>query len=813
MLHLPDALRALGAYRQFILYKLVSGDVPGKLDKLPIDHRTGAVVTKGGGGAHDRNVWTDATTACEAATRFGAGYGVGFVFTADDPFWFLDIDSCYRDGEWSTLSQEFCAYFAGAAIEISQSGTGLHIIGSGLAPAHTCKNPPLHLEFYTESRFVALTGTGAVGDAGKDCTSLLAPVIAAHFLPDAVDASAVPAEWTDAPAPTWAGDTDDERLIDSALRSRPSMNSVFNGGADFRDLWTCNVAALSQAYPANDNDPGSYDDSSADMALFSHLAYWTGGDCERMLRLAYQSALVRDKWNRDDYIRGSIMRAAISRRVANQWPRYALDAPAVPDVPMTSAAAPCPPPAHPAAAADATRGGYLGVEDQKRLFKGCIYVEDLFGAYLPNEGFLAPNQFKVRFGGRAFVMDASNTRTSRDAWEAFTQSEQIVFPSVHGSCFYPREPSGKVVTIEGRRFVNVWADIHIPAVAGDVSLFLDHLQRIYPNEVDRLILLGYMAAVVQHPGVKFKWCPLLQGVEGNGKTFFSHVLENAIGKTYTHWPKAAEIHSKFNDAMYDKLLICVEDVKITEVQGEMWETLKPMITGERLEIEGKGVKKATKDICFNFIMNCNPQDGLRKTRNDRRIAPLFGAQQTEADLAQCGMTDLYFKRLYDWAKNGGYAPITHYLQHYAIADELNPAVLCLRAPMTTSTETAIQASLGAVEQEIAECIEQRMPGFAGGYVSSTAFDRMLERIGRAKSLTRNKRRDVLHSLGYREHPGLPGGRVAAIIAPDMNRPVLFVRDGHLSLNLRTAVEIQRHYSESQAAAIEGKDAPVLAQVN
>jgi primase-polymerase (primpol)-like protein len=105
MRELPPALAAMGAYRQFIVYVAQpSRTRPGKTDKFPADFRSGRVVS-----AHDPAFWTDHATAIAAATQFGGTYGVGFVFTEADPFWFLDLDGCLLpDGsDWSRLQSHF----------------------------------------------------------------------------------------------------------------------------------------------------------------------------------------------------------------------------------------------------------------------------------------------------------------------------------------------------------------------------------------------------------------------------------------------------------------------------------------------------------------------------------------------------------------------------------------------------------------------------------------------------------------------------------------------------------------------------------
>ena len=138
-LALAGPLFGLSAYSQFIVYKLVpSTSRPGKADKLPCDWRTGQVCS-----AHSTEYWTDAATAEATAAAWGPEWGVGFVFTESDPWWFLDIDGCLTPEGWSPLAQGLCELLAGCAVEVSQSGKGLHIFGTGVMPPHGCRNQAL----------------------------------------------------------------------------------------------------------------------------------------------------------------------------------------------------------------------------------------------------------------------------------------------------------------------------------------------------------------------------------------------------------------------------------------------------------------------------------------------------------------------------------------------------------------------------------------------------------------------------------------------------------------------------------------------
>lgn len=789
MRELPAALAAMGAYRQFIIYVAVpSATKPGKTDKFPCDFRTGRVVS-----AHDAQYWTDANTAIAAAATYAphGDYGVGFVFTDADPFWFLDIDNCaLPDGSgWSAVAMALCQALNGAAIEVSRSGVGLHLFGSGRPPEHACKNVAQGLELYHTGRFVALTGTGAVGNAGTDLSHMLPSVVAAYFAPKPTgDAQ----EWSAGPVPEWRGPSDDGELLRRALNSR-STGAAFGGRASFADLWTGNIEALARSYP---DAARAYDSSSADAALAQHLAFWTGKDCERIQRLMLQSALVRDKWEREDYLPRTIA-GAVGRQFEVLTDKAPEPLAAAPTGPLPSATAAEPPKPEPV-----TGATFLNIDQQIALFSGCVYVRDIHRALVPGGVLLKPDQFRVHFGGYSFVMDPANEKISRDAWEAFTQSQAYRCPRADSQAFRPELPAAAIFERGGVTFVNTYWPVEVPRKVGDAEPFLKHLRLVLPNERDRTILLCYMAFCVQHKGYKAQWAPLLQGVEGNGKTLFTRCVAEALGRRYVHWPKASKLAAQFNSWMVGKLFYGVEDIYIPDSRAEVFEELKPMITGgDGLEIEGKGVDQISADICGNFMLNSNHKDAVRKTQNDRRVCTLFSAQQQAEDLKRDGMDGDYFPNLYDWLRADGYAIVSDLLHTMPIPDEFNPATGCQRAPVTSSTAEAINASAGGVEQEIAEAIAQGLPGFCGGWISSVMLDRMLERLGVARRLTHSKRREILQAIGYTYHPALIDGRVNNSVMPDGAKPRLFIHASSPARGLATAAEAAKAYEAANTGRL------------
>ncbi len=780
---LPDALAAFAAFKQFIVYKSVpSVSRPGKTDKFPADPRTGHYPVN----AHDPAYWLDHQTAIATAAAWGDPFGMGFVFTDADPFWFLDIDNCLQaDGTWSPVSQQFSGLLRGCAVEISQSGHGLHFFGTGRPPAHRSRNDVYGLEFYHTGRFVALTGIGIMGNAAADASAILPALVNAYFPPDA--SQITEQEWTTEADPEWNGPAEDSELIRRAMNSHSSA-SVFGSRASFADLWAANVPVLAQSYPDAGGRP--YDCSAADAALAQHLAFWTGKNCERIRKLMLGSQLIRDKWEREDYLPRTIMGA-----VARQSD-VLKDKPMQMPVHLTATI-----PSDETPKASAVEGTtILDGEKQVQLFGGSVYISDQHKALIAGGRLLKPEQFKVHFGGYSFQIDPNNERLSRDPWEAWTQSQLYRCPKVDGSCFRPDLPPGIIIERGGQRFVNTYFPVNVARKQGDPSPFLDHLRKLLPNEHDRQIILSYMAACVQHKGVKFQWAPLIQGVEGNGKTLLTRCVAEAVGRRYVHWPKASKLSKEFNAWMVGKLFFAVEDIYVPDARREVIEDLKPLITGgDGLEIEAKGVDQTSADICGNFIFNSNHLDAIRKTKNDRRFCVLFSAQQQVEDLARDGMENGYFPALYDWLRADGYAIVNELLSTYKIPAAYNPAGECQRAPQTTSTDQAIASSTGSVEQEIQESIAQGLPGFSGGWVSSIYLDRLLERMGLMRRVSHTKRREMLAQMGYVPHPALPDGRVNSQVIPDGGKPRLYVRADSLPFKITNPAEVAKAYEAANGS--------------
>lgn len=798
------ALAGMRALRQWVVYFLTADPKqPGKKTKIPMHHLTGTPCS-----VVDPANWTDAQTAAQAASSWGADFGVGFCFTSNDPFWFIDLDSCRQaDGTWSPLALTIAQALPGAAMEVSASGNGLHLFGRGVVPPHASKNIEAHAECYTEGRFCAMTGFGLQGSCDLDFSAGMSWVVQSYFPPKNGGGHEVLAE---GPSPDWNGPADDADLLRRALNSR-GMGSVFGTKASFADLWLADPGVLAKAFPADANSPEPYDRSSADAALAQHLAFWTGRDQARSERLMRQSKLARDKYDRPDYLPRTIGNAcSMQRDVLKDKPVEGPNAPGAP-TPAPSAPPPLPGPVPAAAGPSAPAPTasqirrvegttFLSPEQQIEMFKGCVYVQNEHRVLVPGAAdLLSPEKFRARFGGYTWVMDNANEKVSRNAWEAFTESQAIRAPRVDKTCFKPKLPFGAIIEHAGQSAVNTYVPPNIRRKPGDASPFLRHLEKLMPDETERAVVFYYLCCCVQHIGFKAQWALVLQGAEGNGKSFISQCVAEAVGKQYVFWPRANRVTSNFNSWLVGKVLYVIEEIMVHGRQ-EMMDELKVLITSsDGIEIEKKGVDQSSGEIVGNFLCNTNHKNAILKTRNDRRWCVIQTAQQTAADLARDQMLGDYMHRLWTWGREqDGFAIVSELLHTTRIPAEYDFTRGLQRAPRTRSTDLVIADSRGPVEQEIVEAIERDEIGFRGGWISSGFLDALLRKIGKDKALALNNRRAALQSLGYDWHPALADGRVNNPTVLDGAKVKLFVRlDRPDLLALRTPAEVASAYASAQ----------------
>lgn len=383
----------------------------------------------------------------------------------------------------------------------------------------------------------------------------------------------------------------------------------------------------------------------------------------------------------------------------------------------------------------------------KEWFKGCYFIERMGEIFSFKGRFMNATKFNGQYGGKCFVI-TSTGKTTDEAWKAALRSTCYKIPTVDHTRFLPDQATFAIITDEmGRDGLNTYIPAIVQATPGDVSMFLDHVKRILPYPNDQHIFLSYLAHAVKFPGYKIPWAPMLQSVEGIGKTVFSEVLEYSLGSMYVYSPKAPELiksGSTFNAWMRAKLMIIVNEIKVDE-KRELVEILKPMITDSRVEIQSKGVDQEMEDNVANWLFFSNYKDAIPLNKNGRRYCIMYSALQSLGDMLAAGMDDPYFNKLWKWLREeGGKAAITHWLKNYPIEKGSLP----VRAPRSSSYDEALKQSRTPMEIIIEESVQDNLPGFVGGYVSVIAALNRCKAVGGMRNPNSRGVEQCLEHMGY-----------------------------------------------------------------
>ena len=141
----------LTRWRHWVPYRLGPVKANGKRDKILLNPRTGRYAK-----VNNPKTWGTFEEAV-AAYCAGMGDGIGFVFTAEDPYVGIDLDECRnpQTGHLEAWAQDIVERLD-SYTEASPSGTGVHILASGKLPGGGGETE--HVEMYETGRFFTITG-------------------------------------------------------------------------------------------------------------------------------------------------------------------------------------------------------------------------------------------------------------------------------------------------------------------------------------------------------------------------------------------------------------------------------------------------------------------------------------------------------------------------------------------------------------------------------------------------------------------------------------------------------------------------------
>lgn len=227
-------------------------------------------------------------------------------------------------------------------------------------------------------------------------------------------------------------------------------------------------------------------------------------------------------------------------------------------------------------------------------------------------------------------------------------------------------------TYNGIEFLNEYHRAGIPEpVAGDgqAGRIIDaHLMTLLGERDIADMILWFLAHIVQRPGEKIRWIPIVQSAEGAGKTLTADLLKAAIGERNVKLLNPATMQTgAWNDWAYGCQFLVIEELLIAgKSRVEVANTYKDFITNNSIALTRKFEHSKTVPNVANALAFTNHHAPIHLSESNRRYmfikSPLQSRRQV-VDLTNSG----HFTPLDNLLRTAP-GEILHFFQNVAIPD-------------------------------------------------------------------------------------------------------------------------------------------------
>ena len=311
-----------------------------------------------------------------------------------------------------------------------------------------------------------------------------------------------------------------------------------------------------------------------------------------------------------------------------------------------------------------------------------------------------------------------------------------------------------LVARDGLVFGNRWRNARPVPVAGDVSLWLRHVERMIPVEFEREHFLNALAHKVQFPTHKINHAILMGGNHGSGKdTLFAPFFWAVGGKDKVN---CSLVKNEYLTSQWGYALEC-EVMEIAELrQAEakdrraLENVLKPIIAAppELLPVNRKGLHPYMALNRVFVIAFSNERVAISIPSEDRRWFCLWAGVDRLPESQAVLIWNWYHHR-------GGFEAVAHYLNTRDVS-AWNPNA---PPPMTEAKMIMVEHGMSTAESFLVDMMRRRIGEFAKGVVGSP-FHTLCDRLqGHAPTGTKIPQAALLHAL--REAGWIDCGRIAS----------------------------------------------------
>lgn len=166
------------------------------------------------------------------------------------------------------------------------------------------------------------------------------------------------------------------------------------------------------------------------------------------------------------------------------------------------------------------------------------------------------------------------------------------------------------------------------------------------------ILRQFMAYIYQNPMERVRWCYVIIGPKGIGKTFWANLVRAAIGHgNVADVGPSTLSHTDFNGWAEGAQLNIIEELRVEGTRkAEIMDSLKAAITNDWINIHRKGIDAYQTRNTASYLAFTNHYNALSVDKGDRRYFITHTVRSTvEAFMEDLGGVDAscdYFSKLF-----------------------------------------------------------------------------------------------------------------------------------------------------------------------
>jgi len=268
---------------------------------------------------------------------------------------------------------------------------------------------------------------------------------------------------------------------------------------------------------------------------------------------------------------------------------------------------------------------------------------------------------------------------------------------------------GEYEAINKGIYYNTYYPSNIVAAPGDVSDILDYYKWLLGDNWNWIE--QYIAFMIQKPGEKIQWSPVITSVEGGGKGLLASLISALLGHHNCNTQlEYSQMVNQFSNILMGLQFGIINELDLSSKKNikQLTNALKKFITDRVLTIELKGRPQIKIPFFCNFMIFSNEEDCLFLTKFARRylIASIKHTQDEINEKLDAGVKDKILDALEFGSKEIG--QLLHHFQNIKIED---PKAFMRNAPKTDDFYEVVEKNRPMIHRILDERLENNQEPF------------------------------------------------------------------------------------------------------